>query len=159
MCATRQRPQARKLRLAEIREELLRLLGSDFQRPRKPTAKGSIQKRITHEEHKDDREQRETHGADNHFRFEARAELVFASFGPQANHASNEDEAEHEQRGDDETRNGIEGHDLPPIFRFKRNVEGPKRENCCEKKRKEDAADRQAPSLLGFERTHDVTAT
>src|SRR5258708_32070016 len=83
-CAAREGRQAWNLRLAEIGQEVLRLLGSDFKRPRKPTAERAIQQGITHEEHENDRKERQSHGADDHFSFEACAELLLTPLGPKS---------------------------------------------------------------------------
>jgi hypothetical protein len=118
------------------------LFGSDFKRPREPTAERSVKQGITHEEHKNDREKRQAHGADNHFCLEARAELLLTPLGPEADQRTQEDKAKNEKRGDDETRDRVKVYDFPPISRFERHVEGPKRKDGGEKKRKENATDR-----------------
>src|SRR6266849_4052522 len=114
--------ETRNLRMPEVVQEQLSLFGSKFERTRKPAAESAIQKRIADEKHEDDREKRDGHCPENHFRFETRAELLFAALGPEAEHGAHEDEAENEKSCGDETGDGVEGESVAPIFGFEGNV-------------------------------------
>ena len=120
---SREIAQARERAAAEIVHQRLRLFGGDFERAREPAAERAIEQGIADEKHEDDWQEREGHRADDHLRFEARAELIFAAFGPEAKDGTREDQAEDEQRRGDETGNAKQTHDGAPTARFERNVE------------------------------------
>jgi hypothetical protein len=127
------------------------LFGGDFERAREPAAESAIEERVADEKHEDDGEERKRHRADDHFRFEARAELVFAAFGPEAKDGAREDEAEDEERGSDEAGNRVQPHDRAPVAGFDRNVERSEGEDGGEEKRDGDAADDESPALAWAE--------
>src|SRR5580698_9974916 len=143
--------QARERAAAEIVHQGLRLLGGDFERAREPAAERAIEQRIADDKHEEDREERERHGADDHLRFEAGAELIFAAFGPEAKDGAREDEAEDEKRGGDEAGDGVQPHDGAPVAGFERNVERAEGEDSGEEKRDGNAADDERPALARAE--------
>ena len=77
--------QARERGAPEIVHQSLGLFGSDFERAREPAAQRAVEKRVADKKHEDYRKKRKRHGADDHFGFEARAQLLLAAFRPEAN--------------------------------------------------------------------------
>ena len=146
--------EARNLRVAEIVEEHLRLLGSNFEGAGKPAAQRAVEKRVADKKHEEDGEQRYGHGADDHFRFEARAELVFAALGPEAHDGADEDQSKDQQGGGDEAGHRIEGHNIAPVFRLEWNVERAEGEDGGEQQGEKEGAGGESPALFGAEAAH-----
>src|SRR5579872_1643873 len=143
--------QAGQRTAPEIVHQRLGLFRSDFEWAREPAAESAVQQRIADEKHEDDRKERERHRADDHFCFEARAELVFAAFSPEAKDSAREDETEDEKCRSDEAGDGVKPHDGAPVARFEGNIERTECENGGDKKSDGDAADDERPALAWAE--------
>src|SRR6267378_648692 len=143
-------PKPRQLRASQIIQELLRFLRSNLERFGKPEQQTSINQRVADDEHEDDRQERNGHSSQNHFRFEASAELFSAAFYPKPQRGAREDKSEHEERSGNETRHGIEH----PALRFEGHVQRAERENSREQQRQQDSADDQPPSLPIVQMAH-----
>ena len=133
---------------AKVVEKFLRFLGGDFERAREPAAEGAVEQGIADEEHKGDGEEGDGGGAEDHFGFEAGAELIFAALRPEADDAAREDEAEDEKRGGDEAGDGVEGDDFAPGLRLEGNVERAESEDGGEEKGDENAAEGELDAEL-----------
>ena len=68
------------------------LVGSDFEGAGEPASEGTVEEGIADEEHEEDGKERNAHGADDHFRFEAGAKLVAATLHPEAECRADENE-------------------------------------------------------------------
>ena len=123
--------------------------GRGNQRP-----KVRFRQRVADKKHEQHGEQRDGHGADDHFCFETRAEMIFAAFDPQAHHGAEEDQPKNHQRGGDETGNRVESQNIAPIFRFERNAERAEGEHRSEQQDEKERAGGKSPALFGAEAAH-----
>src|SRR5262249_24473297 len=72
-----------------------------------PARKGTVQKGIADKKHKKNREQGNSHRADDHFRFETRTELLTAALGPKPERGAKDNERKNNEECGDEGRNRI----------------------------------------------------
>src|SRR5260370_36767825 len=94
--------------------ECLRLVGGDLEWSREPQQQAAIDQRVADDEHKDDRQKGNGHGADNHLRLKASAELFSAAFHPETQDGAREDEAKDEKSGGGKTGDSGRQHNGPP---------------------------------------------
>ena len=153
----RKRVQARNLGFPKIVEQQLRLLRGNFKRAREPAAQGAIQQGITDKKHKKDGKQGDGHGAADHLGFEARAQMVFAAFGPQAKNGARQNQREGEQCGGDDGGDGVKRDGIAPIFRLERHVERTEGEYRGKQQRQKNSGDRETQALAGRGAVHDKT--
>src|SRR5260370_31483529 len=92
-----------QLRAPQIVQKFLCLVRGDLQRFGKPQQQAAIDQGIADDEHEDDRQKRNGHGANDHLRLEPRAELFSAAFCPQTQDCACEEETKNEKCGGDKT--------------------------------------------------------
>ncbi len=135
-------------RLPHVLQQQLALLVRHFERARKPRIQRSVHQRIAEKEHEHDRQQRNSHRAQHHLRFEARAHLSRAPLSPHAQQSTRQNQRENEQRDADEGGERKEDDERVPLFRVKWRVERAQRENRCGEQHHRDSAGDQPYTLF-----------
>ncbi len=113
----------------------------DLERARKPTVQGAVHQRVADEEHKDQRQQRDRHGAQDHLGFEARTKLPGAALYPDTQERTRQDQSKDKQSGNDEDVERIENDQLIRSLRLEGQVQRTERKNGCQKQDDHEAAE------------------
>src|SRR5882762_8384128 len=157
LCLRRQSQPAKpwQLRPPQIAQEFLCFVGGDLQRSREPQQQAAIDQRVADDEHEDDRQKRNGHGADDHLRLKASAELFSAAFHPETQDSACEDQAKDEKSGGDKTGDSVEHHHGAPALRLEWYIERSEGEDGGQEQRQKYSADREAPALFVVHSAHD----
>ncbi len=157
LCLRRQSQPAKpwQLRLPQIAQEFLRLVGGDLKWSGKPQQQAAIDQRVADDEHEDDRQKRNGHCADNHLGLKASAELFSAAFHPETQDGAREDEAKDEKSGGDKTGDSVEHHHGSPALGLKWYVERSEGKDGGQEQRQKYSADGETPALFAVQSTHD----
>ena len=134
------------------------MFSGNFEGAGKPAGERAIEERVADEEHEDDRQKRDAHGANEHFGLEADAKLFAAAFEPETENGAGEDEAKDDECCGDKRRNGVKSEEVAPAFRLERDIERTEREDSGEEKGEDNAANNEAQALTGRGGSHDAAA-
>ena len=126
------------------------MFGGDFEGAGKPAGEGAIEEGVADEEHEEDRQKREAHGADDHLGLEAGAQLLAAALHPETEDGAAKNEEEDEQSRSDKGGNREERKKDAPALRFKGYIQRTQSENGGEKERQNNAGEHQTEPLFGF---------
>src|SRR5882762_6963807 len=159
LCLRRQSQPAKpwQLRPPQIAQEFLCFVGGDLQRSREPQQQAAIDQRVADDEHEDDRQKRNGHGADDHLRLKASAELFSAAFHPETQDSACEDQAKDEKSGGDKTGDSVEHHHGAPALGLKWYVERSEGEDGGQEQRQKYSADGETPALFAVQSAHQLT--
>src|SRR5262249_2363071 len=126
-------------RLAHFLDEAAALFGGDFERAREPAGERAIEERIADQKHHKDGEEGNSHRPQNHFCFEASAEMLAAAFGGKSKDGTEENQDKDQQKCGNKRRNCVERKNVAPGARL--NVERAESENGSEQQRKKDTTE------------------
>ena len=101
------------------------MFGGDFDGTRKPAGEGAIEERVADEKHEENGEKGDSYCANDHFGFEAGAELLVAAFRPEAKNSAKNNEKENYEHCRDEAGNSIKRQVFAPVAWIEGSIEGP----------------------------------